>query len=352
MRDGFVELRPRLGYRARLDGLRALAVLLVIVSHCFGWASGAGALGVGGFFVLSGFLITALLDQEFVETERINLRYFYVRRALRLYPALLAVVVVYGVGVLTGVWAASVGRGLAAAAMALTYTTDIFTIVGKGHWTELELLLTWTLAVEEQFYLAWPLTFRWLKKNVRSERDQVVVLCAGVVFAALIRTIASTQMAVTLSPIAWTDALLIGCISGLLYRNGSVVPRRLSWMAASAMTLPSVYLFHAGADSLIGRTVGLTVFDLTVAVFVFHALAPPARIDVLGAAIPARIGRISYGLYIWHSLVLSLVERHVRFGSIAFVVIELSLTFVIAESSYRLIELPFLRRKARFQVAS
>ncbi|MEY2470307.1 MAG: hypothetical protein QOF21_3005, partial [Actinomycetota bacterium] len=244
----------RLGYEPRLDGLRAIAVTLVIISHSFD--SGAGPIGVGVFFVLSGFLITAIIDDERTRTGGVNLRYFYARRALRLYPALVAFVSVYVVGLVFHIWKTSIGKGLGGAAMALTYTTDIFTLVGKGRWLAFETQLTWSLAVEEQFYLLWPLAFLLLMRFVPTWRQRWIVLGSGIVVAAAVRAITSRYAAVALSPLTWTDALLIGCCLALAYRNGWIKPRRMHPLVLVVAALPAVrisaYGLRPGFDQIIG----------------------------------------------------------------------------------------------------
>jgi peptidoglycan/LPS O-acetylase OafA/YrhL len=341
--------KVRLGYKPRLDGIRAIAVLLVIASHCFTWAGGAGAIGVGTFVVLSGFLITAVLDEEIAATGILNLRNFYMRRVLRLYPALVAVVGIYLLGLAVGLWPTAIWKGLRAALMALTYTTDIFTVVGKGRWIQLELLLTWTLAVEEQFYLVWPVVYRWLTHRFPSVRAQISVLATLIVLAAATRALVSTQAAVTLSPIAWTDALLIGCSAGILFRNGWIRPRRLRAHELLLLGLPAAWLFHFGSSNWMAETVGLTVFDVTVVVWLFHAIADIDRVDFLGAKPLVHLGRISYGLYIWHSLILAALLRWWDAGTIVLFVAELLVTLLVAELSYRFLELPFLRLKTKYR---
>src|SRR4051812_44258785 len=127
---------------ATLDGLRAFAVILVIATHSIADLP-IGGVGVLLFFVLSGYLITTLLIRERDATGRIALRLFYLRRAIRLYPALIVMLVV------TVALGASVGSAL----MAATYTTNLFNSLGIGNSPYGH---TWSLAIEEQFYLLWP----------------------------------------------------------------------------------------------------------------------------------------------------------------------------------------------------
>jgi peptidoglycan/LPS O-acetylase OafA/YrhL len=144
-----------LGYRPALDGVRGIAIALVVGFHAFGWP-GAGTLGVDLFFVLSGFLITAILIEEHGRTGTISIRGFYRRRARRLLPALFAMLTPYLL--LAGV-AVLVGQGstvFLALAGALTYTSNIIVAVDPSA-VPAGLIHLWSLAAEEQFYLIWPL---------------------------------------------------------------------------------------------------------------------------------------------------------------------------------------------------
>ena len=152
----------RLGYQPGLDGLRGLAVLAVIGYHAgFGWLHG-GWIGVEVFFVVSGFLITSLLVEEREATGRVDLRQFYVRRARRLLPALgVMLAVVATVTLIAGSAAerAGVRRDLP---WALGYLANWGQIVGDVPYFAAEapvLRHLWSLAIEEQFYLVWPLVF-------------------------------------------------------------------------------------------------------------------------------------------------------------------------------------------------
>jgi peptidoglycan/LPS O-acetylase OafA/YrhL len=335
-----------------LDGIRAVAVTLVIVSHCFVGARGAGPVGVGVFFVLSGFLITSILATERATTGTVDLRFFYIRRALRLYPALVAFVAVFVAGLVLGVWPTALAKGLGTAAMALSYTTDVFTIVGKGRWVAPELRLTWSLAVEEQFYLLWPITYLVLARKLKTTHRLIAALAVGTVVAALARWAASTQAAVALSPITWTDALLIGGAIAVACRSGMLQPRRINILVMAVAALPALRIARYGYRPGFDQIIGLTLFDLGVGLWILHALAPPGRFDVLGSRALARLGRLSYGMYLWHSIVIALLAPHYAEGSIFFLVVVYAVTVGVAEISYRYVELPFLRRKLRFTRAN
>lgn len=171
----------RIGYRPDLQGLRALAVALVVASH-FGFSLlEGGFLGVDVFFVLSGFLITRLLVREIEATGTLNLARFYARRIKRLFPAML--LMVYMVFVTAIIWLPGAGLrdGLSAAPYALTWTSNLFFDFRQlGYFDSLDhsdfFLHTWSLAVEEQFYLAWPLLLLFLTGPLMSGRLSVLRL--------------------------------------------------------------------------------------------------------------------------------------------------------------------------------
>src|ERR1051325_9449434 len=144
-----------LGYRRNLDGVRGLAILLVLINHSTLLGDGFGFVGVNTFFVLSGFLITCLLTEEYEKSGRISLRDFYMRRALRLLPALVTMLIAFVIFVfLTDPHKRAV-RELHEALFALFYFSNWAGILRIGR--HISLAHTWSLSVEEQFYIVWPL---------------------------------------------------------------------------------------------------------------------------------------------------------------------------------------------------
>src|SRR4051812_8790504 len=169
----------KLGRRPPLDGLRAVAILAVIGFHYGPTKVGGGYLGVDVFFVLSGFLITALLVQERENKGGISLPAFYLRRARRLLPALfimLVAVAVYGAIYPHRPESAHLWRDIAAAVF---YVANW--VHGLGHSLETGLLAhTWSLSVEEQFYLLWPATLVILLARRASRRTIAIVVAIGI----------------------------------------------------------------------------------------------------------------------------------------------------------------------------
>jgi peptidoglycan/LPS O-acetylase OafA/YrhL len=294
-----------------LDGMRGLAILLVLVSHGLG-LTGAGLAGVLLFFVLSGYLITSLLMGEFERTGRISLGQFYLRRAVRLVPALvvfLALLFLVSLYPGSGTSPADTARG---ALYGLTYTTDL--VVGLG----LDLVPVtehlWTLAVEEQFYVLWPLTVLvLLAKVAREHRLRVVVwLYAAAVLVRLTTVLVSlaTGWFFYVLPTTWGDALLAGCLLAVVARERPDLLARLrgpamSWWTAafSALVLGGFSVHPASYWSPVTYVALIPVLSAIGCQLVLAATAPsPPPWSVALAARPARwLGDHSYALYLYNS---------------------------------------------------
>ena len=199
------------GRLASLDGIRAFAVLAVMADHTGLGFARAGYLGVDVFFVLSGYLITTILLDEQDRTGSISLRRFYGRRALRLYPAL----------VLTCLLALILTPGRVPGAsilVALTYLQDIAISTGGWH-TGFGLWHTWSLAIEEQFYLLWPLAVILGARLGRRFLIWVAALGAGYGVVALwvwFTPTSSPTSPVYFRPDARAGAILLGCLLALV----------------------------------------------------------------------------------------------------------------------------------------
>jgi len=181
--------QDRASYRADVEGIRGLAILLVVAFHAnVGWLAG-GYVGVDVFFVLSGFLITGLLAREVADTGDVNLPEFYARRARRLLPAML-VVLVATLAMVVWLYAPIDQPGIAgdARAVAMHYGNVRFATSALDYYATADnpWLHTWSLAVEEQFYLVWPLLFALVGRSYGKDeflrrRLLIVVALAGVV---------------------------------------------------------------------------------------------------------------------------------------------------------------------------
>jgi peptidoglycan/LPS O-acetylase OafA/YrhL len=313
----------RVRHRPELDGLRGLAVVLVIGSHAQVPGFGVGAVaGVTLFFVLSGFLITSILVAERDRVGGIDLVAFYVRRALRLLPALYSVTILVLAGYLLGFWANVPATGEGIVGM-LLYVGNWTTAAGLssgvlGH--------TWSLAVEEQFYILWPVA---LILGLRYGDRRTVALVAlavavGVLPWRLFIATTTTGWRTFLGTDTNADALLLGCAIALLQPRLS----RLAGWAGIIGLIAVSELWHTSADTV-------PLFSLAA---ITSALAVAACPTVLSWSPLAYVGRISYGLYLVHYLLIwsGIPWPTVVLGSLA-----------IASVSYRYLELPILRLKDR-----
>ncbi|MEO5951915.1 MAG: acyltransferase, partial [Chloroflexia bacterium] len=219
----------RLGYRPALDGLRGVFILFVLTVHGGVPFMQGAALGVDGFFALSGFLITTLLLQEWRQNGSISLKRFYIRRALRLWPALFVMLGVFGLLTLLairGEGATATWRGILLSSL---YSSNLDTVIFKDYTIGLGLMShTWSLALEEQFYLLWPIVLMGLLA-LRLRGKWLAVSIGALVFTAplwrflLLSGGRSTEL-FYVGMNTRADALLVGCTLGALAVGGFVMP--------------------------------------------------------------------------------------------------------------------------------
>jgi peptidoglycan/LPS O-acetylase OafA/YrhL len=359
-RDAAASEPPRrLGHRAGLDGLRAIAVAFVLLHHTIdmlvprweGWFRG-GFLGVDLFFVLSGFLITTLLLERREQDETHPLRSFYARRALRLLPAVAALLVVNLV--LAFVEGDDIGQAVGSFAIVFSYTTNWAMLYG---WGELSPHLThlWSLAIEEQFYALWPLLLLgglW----ARLTRSRLAVLCLVLALVAAVWRFmlyegGEVWLAIYIRTDARADALLIGAALALL--RPDILLARVPQQARNVLGWTAFIFFvfvacRVNGDSASLYRGGYTVVALVTGVLIAVELGGPWSLHRMLSSRPMVIGgKLSYGLYLWHFLVFQVVARHVAESStFARITLGWFITLGVAALSYRFVELPALRVKA------
>ena len=373
--------RPGIGYVPALDGVRGLAVMAVLAFHGgMPWARG-GFLGVDAFFVLSGYLITSLLLVEWEQNGRIAVIAFWGRRARRLLPALLLMVAVVTLGARTLLPPEEVrllrGDGLAA----LLYVANWRMILRGGDYfaqtsSPSPLEHTWSLGIEEQFYVVWPLLMAGLLAGTlavaarRAALTHVLVLCA-------MGAAASTLLLATLyrsddpgRAYYGTDtrgaSLLVGAGLAVLLAqrtsagDGLGRQRVLSRWARTALGacafltvsgLAWAWSQASGGDARMYRG-GLMMVAVAVAVLLAHVVLVPRgwSATVMAVAPLVLVGRISYGIYLWHwpTFIALNSDRTGRTGTELFV-LRCLVTLGVAALSYLLVERPireggFLRR--------
>lgn len=337
-------VRPRLGHRRALDGIRGIAVLMVLLGHLgIQRVAPAGTVGVSLFFVLSGFLITMLLLEEHEQRGSVRLGRFYARRALRLFPALVVLLVVVGAyAAATGDIDAPIGyTALYAANLAAMRGVDLGVL---GH--------TWSLALEEQFYLVWPavLVLLW-----RRPRWAPVVVVAGIVASLAANVVvlrshgeAGTWERVTFGPDTRSYALFVGCLVAILLPTllRSRVLARAVLPAAAVVVVASAIGDRSPAYTL----VALPLVAIAGAVLIVSGFKGSNALlrHIGGSRLLTGIGRISYGLYLWHIPVFVVLGPPLQ--GAPFVVraaLRVVVSLAVAAASYHLVERPFLDLKDR-----
>jgi peptidoglycan/LPS O-acetylase OafA/YrhL len=351
-----------------LDGLRALAVAAVILYHVGSGIVPGGFIGVDVFFVISGYLITGLLVRERDSYGRIRLAGFWMRRARRLLPALGLVVVVSASAALVigGNPLVHLGRQVLGAA---TFSGNWLSIAAAQNYFDEstpELFRNlWSLAVEEQFYLVWPLLIL-LVLAVRSRPARVFIVLAIAVASAAAMTIlaaAGDPTRVYYGSDTHSFGLAIGAALAILHRDWPASTGRLARRVLPALSALSVLGIIAIA-LLLPESAPLTyhgglalVAVLTVLVIAGAVVSPGSPVSAALDWHPLRwIGERSYGLYLWHWPVWVLVTAALpslsrSWGGWMLSAITLAITVVAAVLSYRIVEQPIHRMGYRAVVA-
>ena len=359
----------RLGRRPVLDGLRGIAILLVMLTHTGVLPN--GYVGVDLFFALSGFLITTLLYEEWDGAGRISLRRFYGRRARRLLPALgLFIAVALIVDMLCYPM-----TGWPFAEKALTSLLFVNNwLAATGHAGDLgSLNPTWSLAQEEQFYLVWPLVLLLLLRcRARPQFVAALLLIAiGLLIAAAPIGRGGQGYAVYYSPTARAAELLFGCLGAVIWRHRLIrmpatlsarlpvwvrvtIEKRRLWRALSALVLAYLFATLLFNYQLTTEQVYLRACLLAVPLIVNLVGTPGSLLARVIACAPLRfLGRISYALYLFHLLMRNVVYHYMPHGSIYLnALLTIALSVAVAAASWRVVESRILGWSRRPEPAS
>ena len=341
---------PDRGYFPGLDGVRGVAILLVLGQHAPTRPLIDGYVGVTVFFCLSGYLITTLLVRE-LQTGTIDVRAFYRRRVARLVPGLVTVVAVTIVVLLLWRRDLSDGQVLAPAGTAVTYTTSLFDWSGHPFATRDYFNYTWSLSVEEQFYLLWPFALLWGYR--RSPRAFAALTVSFVGLSLALDLYLGLSRSVKYDPHEYfgsdTNALpiLVGSLLAVLLHQGWL-SRTLRCLAPYG--LPAVCLLPVLAyrnDTYRPSLVIVAGTGLTLVTLIGVVTRPRSAVASLLASRPMRwLGERSYSIYLWNVLARITILYslgHTVAGDIAWI----AMFVVLAEVSFRCVERPLRARLAQ-----
>ena len=331
-----------------LDGLRAFSILLVCVGHVAGTVGAPdfllplhnlGNFGVKIFFVISGFLITYLLLIEHEKTGVINLKQFYIRRTFRLFPAFYFFVVCMALSHYLGWIELWKGDLFHAATYTMNYHHE------RSWW----LNHSWSLAVEEQFYLLWPFLLL-LIGQLKARTIAIIVVCLVPIIRALMWIeFEASPSAMTREFQAIADALATGCVLAYLYKDKWETPTwlRSIWFYTVPLTMfivPFILIkIEPGLFYILGQSVGN--FCAAVMIWRFIHVRQGWSYKILNCPLAIWLGALSYSIYLWQEPFLN---SWVQYWYASWP-LNIALTLVFAAFSYYLIEKPFLKLRTKFE---
>jgi len=354
-----------------LDGLRAISIAIVVLSHTktllpaalvnsglFRYVIGGGLHGVQIFFVISGYLITTLCLREFDRTGHISLARFYLRRALRIFPPFYLYL-----GVVALLWAAAIQpQDISTFISAATYT-----IVYHPHPQGWLVQHAWSLSIEEQFYLLWPVALLvTLRRNPALRLSALLLVIMPVARIALLTIFqahsADHNRAIVNS--SAIDMLMVGCLLALLgskseWRDRSArwsTRRSAQWISGSATASAAItgLLLVPYANAKLATTpfanaveaLGYTITALSIGAILQYVVTEPQSIAgrILNLSLLRHLGIISYSIYLWQQL---FTMPTIKFGLFTY-----PLILAAAELSFWLVERPLHRLRARFERTS
>jgi peptidoglycan/LPS O-acetylase OafA/YrhL len=359
--------RQKAFYRPQLDVLRFVAFAGVFLHHAFPpysnfpswgvprslvpWAAAcsmAGGYGVDLFFVLSAYLITELLQREYHATGTIDVRSFYIRRILRIWPLYFAFLAI----------AQLAGKGTTGDRLSGSYMAAFLLLAGnwicafKGYPKSAAAPL-WSISLEEQFYLVWPAITRFVGVD-RLRSIALGMIAVSFVFRTLFWLLSLQHPATWCSTLTRLDPIACGILLAVwLHGRKPMLPRRACsalWLASALSSVIVARFAPPDSRSIMTAWIGYPVVALAGTLAVYAALAwDLSTLPARAAAAGIHLGRISYGLYVFHMLAIRTAQLF-HSGGTATRVLAFVLTIGLAALSYQFLERPFLQLKERFTI--
>lgn len=345
-------------YRADLQGLRAIAILLVVLSHTGLPIFPGGFVGVDVFFVLSGYLITGILLKEIEQKGRINLTRFYAHRIKRLLPAMITMLGISFFATFKFLSETEARTQLSSALYAATWTSNIYyTFTQLNYFDELAtrdiFTHTWSLAVEEQFYLIWPALLLLLIRlnQMRNITTGLLIILATSFIASVFLTEKNPQIGFYLMPSRMWEFALGGIINTTLTNNTSKthINHRIAWGLLSAGGL-LIIISSITFKSNMAYPGALALIPAIGAALLIMAGESLDNKNPLAHPLLVWLGDRSYSLYLWHWPILVIGFSLGLQGNIVPTIGLAVLAVVFSMVSYRFIEQPFW--KGRFSHAT
>lgn len=350
---------PHANYIPELDGLRCVAIAGVVLFHLRVPGFGLGSLGVWLFFVLSGYLITSILLQDRANGEGLGsyAGRFYARRALRIFPLYYTYL---GVNYVVQILA---GHDVDGYFFYLTYTQNF--LLGANRFTDIpgNLGHTWSLATEEQFYLLWPFLVYYLPRKWLSGFCLMLVIAAPI-FRGWAYMALGNPFLTYAFPLGSADTLALGCLCALHWDRISKVGEAAMGAAlvccvALFCTLVASMGLWAVWDPVNWTRHPAQMLYISLAGVLFAALVASAQRfswkQILRHPALVHIGKISYGIYVWHELAMALGSKVVEFlppdaigRDVVRIATSLVVTYLVSVVSYKYLETPFLKMKERY----
>ena len=355
-----------------LNGIRTIAALGVIISHInmslpgfhittislFGWNNGGkqkawvlGEHGVTMFFVLSGFLITYLLLKEYQKTKTVKIKDFYIRRILRIWPLYYLYIILVVIGMFSSIKFGPTWLYY------LTFFANVPFILEK---TLPAMEHLWSISVEEQFYLFWPLLFLFsLKRDFKKIIIFIIVILA--VFRIYIWYAAPFSTVALFSVVNRFDTMLFGGLGAFLYfKKSAIIPyidnkitQSAAWIVILLMVLNKFWFLNS--------IIEIFVVSLATLIIIIGQINIKNRLINLEIPIVSYLGKLSFGIYVYHMLIIFMISKYFKFNRNLSVLNELwfsalifigtiLITIVVAHVSYFYFELQFLKLKHKFSV--